>query len=204
MASPHASNLVNAGVQASQGNYVSAAASIAKSLFGGSGKTPSILQGFDVTGHIGPTGFVGKVEGFDQKGNRWIGTGETAYLQSLGLDLLTADYFHSPLSRDTVDRFFADGIPVPVMVRVEGNDNTKIPATVQAALNREIQGFMMNSAPSINASAPGTVSATAVPNESAAAQQTNSQMAGVTPQLNTGGLGLVAVVLIGLYIATRS
>lgn len=49
-----------------------AAASLAKSLFGGGGKTPSVLQGFEVTGRVSNArGFEGTIEAFDQKGNRW-------------------------------------------------------------------------------------------------------------------------------------
>lgn len=190
MSSPHAQNLASAGVNAAQGNWVAAAASVAKSLFGGSGKTPSILQGFEVTGRVGPQGFTGEVAGFDQKGNRWTATGETAYLQSLGRNILTADYFHSPLDDATVDRFFADGIPVPFMLRIDSTDNTTIPATIQAALNQEIKSFMSASAPA----APFT------PTGSDAPAQAAQAAAQPTVVVADSGIGQLVPVLLLLGV----
>lgn len=148
MSGGNASSLVNAGANAAQGNFVAAAVSIAKSIFGGSGKTPSVLQGFDVQGTFGASGFSGSVTAYDQKGNRWAATGETAYLQSLG-----AAPFIAHLSEPARRSFFDLGISTPVYVNVPTPDNTLIPAAVEASITSDLSEFIMD-APVVNAPAP--------------------------------------------------
>ena len=122
-------SLASAASNAASGNYVKAAANFAYALFGGSGKTPSVLQGLDIIGQYSADGFSGEVWGFDQKGNRWVGTGETAALQREGLKLFTSGQFGPAIEQKRLEALFEGGKKIDVAVTLPTNLNFASNAT---------------------------------------------------------------------------
>lgn len=123
MSAQRNASLASAAANAASGNYVQAAASFASALFGGSGKTPSVLQGVDIIGQYSADGFSGEVWGFDQKGNRWIGTGETAALKREGLGLFTSGQFGPAIEQKRLGALFEGGKKIDVAVTLPTNLN---------------------------------------------------------------------------------
>lgn len=123
MSAQRNASLASAAANAASGNYVQAAANFAAALFSGSGKTPSVLQGVDIIGQYSADGFSGEVWGFDQKGNRWIGTGETEVLKSQGLGLFAAGAFAPAIEQNRLSALFAGGKKIDVAVTLPTNQN---------------------------------------------------------------------------------
>lgn len=102
---------------------------------------PSVLQGFDVQGTFGPRGFQGEVWGFDQKGNRWIGTGETSYINSLGIDLISPTFTLSPLEAPLIEQFKAENINIPVSLKLPA-DTPKLIGSTGTAIADHIRQLL--------------------------------------------------------------
>ena len=104
-----------------QGNYIGAAISAVRSIFGGGGGTPAVAQGFEIRGNLTPAGFEGSVLGVGNNGARYtidtnaMNTGEyrelkkqsADYWKELGLpDNITA----VPFNINSPDIYFVDSI----------------------------------------------------------------------------------------------
>lgn len=109
MSAQQGASLASAGVNAASGNYAKAAVDLVAAFAGGGKKTPSVLQGFEISGDVSSSGFAGSIVAFDQKGNRWAD----------GADHVEA------LSGGFRDAFAAAGIQTkkgtPINVRVDSN-----------------------------------------------------------------------------------
>lgn len=143
------------------------------SAFGGSGSTPSVLQGLRVSGSASANGFqLGSVTAFDQLGNTWNAdpaSSDKRWFSEVG-NTLWGNYYQSSASKnDIVSTLGGASVPVTVSVpNIPGDDGQQILQSMAHAvagfIGSGVQKLKMSDANGSNdISAPTVGAGTTVP-----------------------------------------